>query len=283
MAEKMVRTVSFGITGEYITQIAREQFFINGTGYDKAMELLLACMGGTDMEEVQLKRYAEDVLLGRAEFKGSTTDDTFHMTTYDAGEEPELTASFRIFEQYGRMKKKLAETEKELYKMREWYTIAMEHVPSYAVNDVLRETGQPIESSFGSSLLDSFMERMMDEEEHTTGDYGWLAPDGDFHEVEWGKHQEWAEKYIRENMTEEEWLTAGVHMPGQQVKTSSFNTFGDYLVEKGWVLLHNPSQGLAFPTRNPLKEYTKAQKEFLYDYYMERGKETEANAIWKED
>lgn len=30
MAEKMVRTVSFGITWEYITQIVREQFFING-------------------------------------------------------------------------------------------------------------------------------------------------------------------------------------------------------------------------------------------------------------
>ena len=28
---------------------------------------------------------------------------------------------------------------------------------------------------------------------------------------------------------------------------------------------------------------TKAQKEFLYDYYIERGKEAEANAIWKED
>ena len=72
-------------------------------------------------------------------------------------------------------------------------------------------------------------------------------------------------------------------MPGQQVKTSSLNTFGDYLVERGWVLMHNISQGLAFPTRNPLKPYTKAQKEFLYDYYIERGKEAEANAIWKED
>lgn len=276
MAEKMVRKVSFGITREYITQIVREQFFINGMGYDKAMEILTGCMGGTGMEEAQLKRYAEDVLLGRAEFKGSTADSTFHMTTYDAGEEPEMTASFRIFEQYSRMKQKLAETEKELDKMREWYAVAMEHVPSHAVNDVLKETGQPIESSYGSSLLDSFMERMLDEEEHTTGDYGWLAPDGEFHEVEWCQHQEWAEKHIRENMTEEEWLTAGVHMPGQ-VETSCLNTFGDYLVERGWVLLHNPSQGLAFPTRNPLKEYTKAQKEFLYDYYMERGKEKEAS------
>ena len=41
------------------------------------------------------------------------------------------------------------------------------------------------------------------------------------------------------------------------------------------------SQGIAFSTKNPVKEYTKAQKEFLYDYYMERGKETEANKVWK--
>lgn len=45
---------------------------------------------------------------------------------------------------------------------------------------------------------------------------------------------------------------------------------GDWLVERGWVLLHNPRRGIAFPTKNPVKEYTKAQKEFLYDYYMER-------------
>lgn len=47
------------------------------------------------------------------------------------------------------------------------------------------------------------------------------------------------------------------------------------------VIFYNPSQGIAFSTRNPVKEYTKAQKEFLYDYYMERGKETEANKVWK--
>lgn len=47
------------------------------------------------------------------------------------------------------------------------------------------------------------------------------------------------------------------------------------------ILPNNPSQGIAFSTKNPVKEYTKAQKEFLYDYYMERGKETEANKVWK--
>ena len=57
---------------------------------------------------------------------------------------------------------------------------------------------------------------------------------------------------------------------------------GDWLVERGGVLLHNPSQGIAYPTKNSVREYTKAQKEFLYDYYMERGCKEEANAIWKE-
>lgn len=40
--------------------------------------------------------------------------------------------------------------------------------------------------------------------------------------------------------------------------------------------------GIAYPTKNSVREYTKAQKEFLYDYYMERGCKEEANAIWKE-
>lgn len=119
MEAETARTIPIGINGEYITQIVREQFFINGMDCGKVMEILLGCMGGTDMEEAELKRYAEEVLLGRAEFKGNTADNTFHMATYDAGEEPKLAASFRIFEQYSRTKQKLMETEKELDKMRE--------------------------------------------------------------------------------------------------------------------------------------------------------------------
>ena len=50
-----------------------------------------------------------------------------------------------------------------------------------------------------------------------------------------------------------------------------------------WVLLHNPQQGIAIPTRDITREYTKAQKEFLYDYYMERDCKEEANAIWQDE
>ena len=57
---------------------------------------------------------------------------------------------------------------------------------------------------------------------------------------------------------------------------------GDELTKEGWVLLHNPAQGIAMTTKNLCKDYTKAQKEFLFEYYMERNCEKEANDIWKE-
>lgn len=45
----------------------------------------------------------------------------------------------------------------------------------------------------------------------------------------------------------------------------------------------NPDQGLGFKYWDNTREYTKAQKEFLYDYYMERDCKEEANAIWQDE
>lgn len=98
--------------------------------------------------------------------------------------------------------------------------------------------------------------------------------------MEWGAHQEWAQNYMSEKFPEEA-MNGDIDL---QTKCNvGLIGAGDWLVERGWVLLHNPSRGIAFPTKNPVKEYTKAQKEFLYDYYMERDCKKEANAIWQED
>lgn len=271
---------TFSISGEFITQLAKERFFLEGAEYEKVLELLLSCMCGTEMSEQKLKRYAEDVLIGRAEFAGNTEDGSFCMRTYDAEDEtPKVPECFNIFTGYAKLKKKLNETEKELDKMREWYAVAMEHVPSYERNDVLRETGQQIESGYGNPMLDSFIERMMDDEEHTTEDYGWLAPDGTFYAVDWGNHQEWAQRFIEERFPE----AADDDETDMQTHCNiGLIGAGDYLAERGWVLLHSPSQGIAEPTKDPRRNYTKAQKEFLYDYYMERNKENKANEVWEE-
>ena len=77
----------------------------------------------------------------------------------------------------------------------------------------------------------------------------WLEPDGTFHGVEWGEHQHWADRYVEENFPEqyEEILEAG-----------------DWLVDRGWVLLHNPSQGVAFATGNLVRDMTKAPVSYTH-------------------
>lgn len=274
------KEIRFSVSGEFITNLAREWFYLESRPLEKVMDLLLSCMCGTDMSEKELKRKAEDVLLGRAEFSGSTADGTFCMTVYDADESPDVPDWFNIFSQYSEEVRKRKEAEKETEKYMEWYNVAMEYVPESLKNEVRRETGQPIESRYGSDMLAGFMERMLDEEKHSTEDYGWLDPGGTFYEVEWGNHQEWAQNYIEEHFPE---VADDSEVDLQQNCNVGLIGAGDWLVERGWILLHSPSQGIAFPTRNPLKRYTKAQQEFLYDYYMERGKEKEANSVYAEE
>ena len=272
-------SLSFNIQGKFITRLAREWLFYEGKDIELVMDLLLSCMGGTDMKPEELKRYAEDILLGRADFDGNTADGTFHMTTYDPSEQPEVPEQFDIFRRLSVeiARRKKAEEERDRY--REWYSVAMEYVPEFAQNEVLEETGQPIKSRYGNDMLGSFMERMMDKKEHSTEDYGWLEPDGTFHEVEWGNHHEWAQRYIEENFPE---VAEDDDVDMQTKCNVGLIGAGDWLVERGWVLLHSPSQGIAQPTKNPVKRYTKKQQEFLYDYYMEGGKEREANAVYEE-
>lgn len=67
-----------------------------------------------------------------------------------------------------------------------------------------------------------------------------------------------------------------------QQEARKYISYGDFLTDRGWVLLHNPSQGIAIPTTSPGKRYTKAQKEFLYQYFIDRNCEKEANEIWED-
>lgn len=278
--EQELKTVTFNIEGKFITQLAREWMFIEGKDFEKVIDLLLSCMCGTEMSEKDLQRYAEDILLGRAELSGNTANGTFCMKIYEANEQPDIPEQFNIFRRYLEELKKRRDAEAERDKYIEWYNAAMERVPEYLKNEVREETGQPIESRYSSNMLDRFMERVHDENKYSTEDYGWLAPNGTFHEVDWGEHQEWAQNYIEEHFPEV-YNDSKVDM---QVKCNvGLIGAGDWLVEHGWILLHSPSQGIAFPTRNPLKRYTKAQQEFLYDYYMDRGKEKEANSVYGEE
>lgn len=105
---------------------------------------------------------------------------------------------------------------------------------------------------------------------HENEDYGWLSPAGRFYPVGWSQHDSWAKEHIdeligRENLSLKERISSA--------------GMGDVLMNRGWVLLHNPRRGLAFPTKKPEKRYTKAQADFLYEYYIERGEHDRANEV----
>lgn len=272
----IVRRISFDIHGEFITQLAREWFYTGEKSHEKIIEILMDSMTGTDTPEAQIRRYAEDILLGRAALKGSTAAGTYHLETYEPGEEEQMPQSMNIWKEVERRKK----AEKDLRRMIERWDVAMDHISESAQREIRKELGEETAEDRQQDALDSFMARMMDKEDHTTEDYGWLEPDGTFYGVERGEHQEWAQNYMNEKFPKEA-MNGDIDL---QTKCNvGLIGAGDWLVERGWVLLHNPSRGIAFPTKNPVKEYTKAQKEFLYDYYMERDCKKEANAIWQED
>lgn len=278
--EKEVRKLSFDIHGEFITQIAREWFYSGEKDFDKIMEILMDSMTGTDTPEAQIRRYAEDILIGRAALKGSTAAGTYHLETYEPGEEEPMMGNMNIWKQVVMRKN----AEKRLVRATERWNTAMEYIPEQAQREIRRALGEETEEDRQQRSLDSFISRMTDEDEHTTEDYGWLEPNGTFHAVEWGDHQEWANNYLEKNLTEEERFNAmlEINVSGMTKCDTDVIGAGDYLVRRGWVLLHNPSQGIAIPTRDTTREYTKAQKDFLYDYYMERKCEREANAIWQD-
>ena len=242
VAEKL----SFKVRGNFITNLAREWFFIEKRGYDKCIELLLSCMHGTNETKVELIINAEAILAGKAKFEGSTDDNTFCLVT---GIE-----DYAFFEEY----------KEYIHKS---YSLA-EVIALYIHKEKLQELP---EQNFYKFIVSSTYYRY-NKENFKTSDYGWLAPDGTFFDVLWGQHEAWANRYVVEHFGIEHYGHSGTVQYG-----------GTFLINRGWCLLHSPSLGNAIPTYDMIKGLTKAQKDFLYDYYIERGFSNKANSIFKED
>ena len=105
--------------------------------------------------------------------------------------------------------------------------------------------------------------------EITKDDYGWLNPDGKFYPVGWGSHDSWARDYITKHFRDIDVFEPHFHC-------------GDFLTKKGWLLLHNPWMGGVELSAEEMRDATKKQKEFLYDYFTEREMDEEAAAVWRE-
>lgn len=305
-----METLSFGITGEFITKTAREWFYIEHKDYAVVEELLLSCMCGTDLSKSKLKHMAQDILAGRAELTGNSWDGTF---TYRELSD-EISPKIDIFAEYVNacQKIKIAEDKATDFANRfnQLYDAltcivnddpdgALDAVSEYPevhdlISDILVKlqkakvqytynSGKSVilnndkptvskSSDAGDSILDSYLKQCKIEEQFDDN-YGFVEPDGTFHPAPWGTHQEAALKILKERGWRDEF-----HEWDNLSDLPS-----DFLIEvKGWILLHNPGMGVAYISRRETNRLTKAQSEFLYDYFTKRGLHAKAKEYLEE-
>jgi len=191
-------------------------------------------MAGTDLSEKELTKLANDVLTGKKKFVGNTRDDTYRMVDDDT----DVMARYSLY---------------------------FENIPEPEIVPEEEEEEPGVYN--GIENIRKYQKRIQNH--ITKDDYGWLAPDGKFYPVGWGRHDSWARDYISEHFKEVDVFGPCFYC-------------GDFLVQKGWILLHNPSMGIVELSAEQINGASKKQKEFLYDYFTEREMFEEAAAIWKE-
>lgn len=123
------------------------------------MEILMDSMTGTDTPEAQIRRYAEDILLGRAALKGSMAAGTYHLEIYEPGEEEQMPQRMNIWKEVERRKK----TEKDLRRMVERWDVAMDHISESTQREIRKELGEETLEDKQQDAIDSVIARMMDE------------------------------------------------------------------------------------------------------------------------
>lgn len=271
------KTLTFSIEGKIITDVAREYFYV-GNDLAKALDLLCAGLQSDKLDEYERMALALRVLDGKSEIRGTYPGNSYGIYDLD---EPD--GRFSIAGHINKLAEKLEATKTELHELQMQFGLVAEELTDSQKREVNQtwfrldydhkrpifddvESVPPIPGL--SSELDSFLERMHGPET-TTDDYGWLEPSGKFHEVPFGEHQGWAWKKALELGLSGEAFDRGLG--------------GDVLLQHGWVLLDNPCMGIARPTISETKPLTKAQREFLFDYYTERNKPDLAKKYLEED
>lgn len=274
--------LSFSIQGEFITETSRQKLFEK---YDLkgAINLLTGCLQSDKLTDAEINNMALDILNGKARIAGTYPSDDYRFEYIEGKENATDIADFIA---------KMQNLNDEEKKINEKFTFIQsfmqENYPNIAENmhntymEMYEENLFPaIEENkttctYGNSLLKSYMERM---QTNTEDDYGWLEPNGTFHPVEWGEHEQWAQNWVSNHMSHTDWFKAST--PENESRIT--HSYGDYLIKQKWILLHNPAQGIATPTKQPESRMTKAQKEYLYQYYIDRNQHNMANQIWKEN
>jgi len=313
--EIKTRKLHFSIDGQFITKLAKEWLFTEHKPYELVEELLLSCMQGTNEPLAKLKTYVQDILMGRAELKGVSDGEEGLSLVYL---EDDLNDD-NIFTRYNKIVQKYENTKKESNIISKKYCDLIDCLENWneefldvsLIGDkYVKQILLDIERKYtvctkyknekketintGNSLVDSYIKAVKYDIK-----YGWLDPSGNFYEVEWGEHQIWPYYSIlynaniydtfKEKGKEYNAIDLSRYYNDYVKYLEKFNgdpisEGADFLVnEKNWILVHSPSNGVPVITSNDSNRMTKAQKEFLFDYYMNIDEPKKASELYKEE
>lgn len=293
-------SLSFSVQGSLINRLAREKLYYENN-LTAALQLILSCTETDQLDYDTRVGIAVAILDGTKELVGTYPGDDYGVEDVPEDRRPRQNLQSYV----DGLLKKLDDLRRSNKTLMDKLSCVAELIPEHSMsgidaqwrtqyfdpdiheadaNTIFGTTPQPAAdmgtgSVFGSALLDSYMKRMTSECEEP--DYGWLFPDGHFEPVEWGDHTGWAFNWLKEH--EPDWYTKLKEGDSDSFDTGSlhFSDAGDYL-QKHYkaVLLHNPALGVATLTASG--ELTKAQKEFMFDYYTKRGMTDKANALYSD-
>lgn len=272
----MSEQLFFRIEGEFLTKLAREKCYIEGD-FESAVRLLCTALQNDALSEKEVRHIAVDILDGYAEIRGLSNENDFGVHYLEKKDE-----KWSLDSCINKTKEEADRLREELQDLQEKYFFICENLRSYDLNRLNDEYFDCYEEYLFEDLVPEYLKRKPEENQNQMlssvvkrmsqgrdDDYGWLEPDGTFHPVEWGEHEAWAGNWVLKNVPED-------------VAVDIWEC-GDYLAKQGWALLHNPTMGIAEVTTYGRNELTQKQKDFLFDYYMERACPEKANALFKDE
>lgn len=252
--------ISFGVDGEWLTDYIRESVINGERNYEWALQLMIDIVEPNRIDERQAEKMAQDIILGRSRFSGRTSDGTF---SYDERDETPND----LFKRFCAVNEMLKYERKTSTKYCDaWYELVDLVEGNVERQDLLCDLNQQLKPP---SMLQEFIERANSKDAQVREPYCFISPDGELFPVDWGEHNEWAQNYIKRH---------GMSMDDDGFARDYYAV--DYLVhDRGWLLLHSPGHGRPKLTKSN-KPMTKAQRETLYDYYMNAGRFDEANELY---
>ena len=291
------RALSFSVQGSFITRLAREKLYYNNnlTG---ALKLIMACTETDQLSEDTRTGIALAILDGRKEIVGVYPGDTYGVVDVPENQRPKQTLETYVTS----LQKKLEDLQHENKLLGDKLVCIAEEVPEYMSRDIdatwrhsywdkndksdgadtifgtTPARSMDTDSILGSALVSSYLARMTNPCDDP--DYGWLFADGHFEPVDFGDHAGWVYEWLQKH--EPDWFTKlPDYTPERDRASLYFSDAGDYLQRVHHAcLLHNPSMGIAILTASG--DLTKAQKDFMFDYYTKRGMTDKANALFND-